>query len=250
MRVGFVHGVMNTDNTSISGETIDYGPCAFMDTFSPRTKFSSIDHAGRYAFGMQPRIAQWNVARLAEAVLPLIDEDDEKAVDIATKRLDGFADRFGAAYLAVLRAKLGLSDGDADEDRSLADDLFERMTANHVDYTLFFRKLSHAPEDAATMFDDPGAFHDWAERWRKRTEREDVTPDARNASMLRANPAFIPRNHRVEEMIAAAYEREDFAPFERLLAVLSRPYEDQPDAVELAGPPPKNERPYVTFCGT
>jgi serine/tyrosine/threonine adenylyltransferase len=250
MGVGFVHGVMNTDNTSIAGETIDYGPCAFMDTFDPRTKFSSIDQGGRYAYGMQPRIAQWNVARLAETVLPLIDEDEDKAIEIATKNLDGFADRFGAAYLEVLRAKLGLKDGDVDEDRALADDLFERMHANHVDYTQFFRRLSVKPEDAASLFDDPGAFHDWAERWQKRVARDDVSPDARRAVMLRANPAFIPRNHRVEAMISAAVEKEDFAPFERLLDVLSRPYDDQPDAAEFAEPPPKSTRAYVTFCGT
>ena len=243
MGVGFVHGVMNTDNTAISGETIDYGPCAFMDRFDPRTKFSSIDHAGRYAFGMQPRIAQWNLARLAETLLPFIADDDEQAVEIATKRLDAFSDRFGAAYLDVLRAKLGVSPADdADEDRSLADDLFERMHANHVDFTLFFRRLSDRPEDAAALFDEPGAFHSWAERWQKRT------PD--RETMRRANPAFIPRNHHVEAMIAAAYDREDFAPFERLLDVLSRPYADQPDAADLAEPPPSAERPYVTFCGT
>jgi serine/tyrosine/threonine adenylyltransferase len=248
MGVGFVHGVMNTDNTSISGETIDYGPCAFMDTFDPRTKFSSIDQGGRYAYGMQPRIAQWNLARLAETLLPLIDDD--KAVDGATKRLDGFADRFGAAYLEVLRAKLGLRDGDAEEDRALADDLFQRMHTNHVDWTLFFRRLSDTPEDAAALFDEPGAFHDWAERWQKRAAKGDLAPDARREAMRRANPAFIPRNHRVEEMIAAAVEREDFTPFERMLDVLSRPYDDQADAAELAEPPPRNERPYVTFCGT
>jgi serine/tyrosine/threonine adenylyltransferase len=252
MGVGFVHGVMNTDNTAISGETIDYGPCAFMDTFDPRTKFSSIDQAGRYAFGMQPRIAQWNVARLAEAILPLIEDDEDKAIEIATKRLDGFADRFGTAYLAVLRAKLGLAEkgADEDEDRSLADDLLQRMHAGHVDYTRFFRRLSDKPEDAASLFEDPGAFHDWAERWQKRIARDDVAPDVRRDAMRRANPAFIPRNHRVEEMISAAAEREDYAPFERLLDVLSRPYDDQPDAAEFAEPPPKTERPYVTFCGT
>jgi uncharacterized protein YdiU (UPF0061 family) len=250
MGVGFVHGVMNTDNTSISGETIDYGPCAFMEAFDPRTKFSSIDQGGRYAYGMQPRIAQWNLARLAETLLPLVDEDDDKAVEAATKRLDGFADRFGAAYLDVLRAKLGLRDGDPDEDRALADDLFQRMHANHVDWTLFFRRLSQKPEDAAALFDEPGAFHDWAERWQKRASRDDVTPEARREAMRLANPAFIPRNHRVEEMIASAVEREDFAPFERMLDVLSRPYDDQPDAADLAEPAPRNERPYVTFCGT
>ena len=251
MGVGFVHGVMNTDNTSISGETIDYGPCAFMDTFDPRTKFSSIDQGGRYAFGMQPKIAQWNVARLAEAILPLIEDDEEKAIDIATKRLDGFADRFGASYLEVLRAKLGLKDGgDVEGDRALADDLFERLRAGHVDHTLFFRRLSDKPEDAATLFDDPGAFHHWAESWQKRIARDDVAPENRRASMRRANPAFIPRNHRVEEMIAAAVQREDFAPFERLLDVLSRPYDDQPDAADFAEPAAKQDRPYVTFCGT
>jgi uncharacterized protein YdiU (UPF0061 family) len=201
---------------------------------------------------MQPRIAQWNLARLAETVLDLVDEDAEKAIEIATKRLDGFADRFGAAYLAVLREKLGLLDADADgeEDRSLADDLLERMHGNHVDFTLFFRRLSQSPEDAAALFDDPGAFHDWAERWQRRISRDDLTPETRRESMRRANPAFIPRNHQVEAMIGAAIEREDFAPFERLLDVLSRPYDDQPDAAEFAEPPGRSSRPYVTFCGT
>jgi uncharacterized protein YdiU (UPF0061 family) len=243
MGIGFVHGVMNTDNTSISGETIDYGPCAFMDTYDPSTRFSSIDRGGRYRFAMQPRIAQWNVARLAETILPLIHDDEEEAVRIATERLDGFAARFDEAYVAVLRAKLGMT-GEQEGDRALAEDLFERMRGNHVDFTLFFRRLADSPEEAAKLWDDPSAFHGWAETWQKRVP----TPD--KEAMRRANPAFIPRNHRVEEMIEAAVEREDFAPFERMLAVLGRPYEDQPDAADLAEPPPRNQRPYVTFCGT
>lgn len=253
--VGFVHGVMNTDNTSISGETIDYGPCAFMDTFHPRTKFSSIDQGGRYAYANQPRIAQWNVARLAEALLDLVAPEEEEAVRLATEKLDDFGDRFGTAYLTVLRAKLGIlrakDDGSDDEgDAALADDLLARMADDHVDFTLFFRRLADKPEDAATLFHTPGAFHDWAERWQKRIALDDVTPDARREAMRRANPVFIPRNHRVEEMIEAAAAGADFAPFEKLLAVLMRPYDDQPENAEYAEPPPKNERPYVTFCGT
>jgi uncharacterized protein YdiU (UPF0061 family) len=251
MGVGFVHGVMNTDNTSISGETIDYGPCAFMDRYDPRTKFSSIDMAGRYAFGMQPRIAQWNLTRLAEAILPLIADDEDEAAELATSRLSAFADRYDAEWIAVLRAKLGLV-REEEGDRALADDLLERMRNHRVDFTSLFRRLTNGPDDAAKLFEegDQGVFLEWAERWKQRLALEDVTPDVRAATMRRANPAFIPRNHRVEEMIAAAVTKADFAPFERMLDVLSRPYDDQPDAADLAEPPAPTGQPYVTFCGT
>jgi len=253
--VGFVHGVMNTDNTTVSGETIDYGPCAFLDTYDPRRKFSSIDHAGRYAFANQPRIAQWNLARLAEALLPFLADEEEEAVRVATERLERFVPRFETAYARVLRAKLGLAK-EEEGDRALAQDLLERMAASEVDYTSFFRRLSAAAADpaadaeAASLFREPGAYRDWAESWRKRLEREEGTPEARAAAMRRTNPAFIPRNHRVEEAIEAAVRRGDFAPFETLTEVLARPFDDQPEHAALAEPPGPEQRHYRTFCGT
>lgn len=253
--VGFVHGVMNTDNTSISGETIDYGPCAFLDDYEPGRKFSSIDSGGRYAFANQPRIAHWNLARLAEALLPLFAEEEEEAVRLATARLDRFTGIFEAAYTRVLRAKLGLARED-DGDRGLASDLLERMASNNVDYTLLFRRLCtaaaspSADDGAASLFSNPGAFHDWAEAWRRRTATEDVAPDARADAMRRVNPAFIPRNHRVEEAIEAAVAHADFAPFERLVTVLARPYDEQPEHARLQDPPGPEQHAYETFCGT
>lgn len=253
--VGFVHGVMNTDNTSISGETIDYGPCAFLDEYHPRKTFSSIDQNGRYAFGNQPRIAQWNLARLAETLLPHVDDDEEVAVREATVRLERFGSLFEAAYARVLRQKLGLALEEADDAR-LASDLLERLAESEVDFTVFFRRLcaslTDPAADAATAstFAHPDAFHDWAASWRKRLAIETSSPEARAAAMRRANPAFIPRNHRLEEAIEAAVSREDFAPFETLVRVLARPYDDQPEAAHLAEPPRPEERVERTFCGT
>lgn len=255
MGVGFIHGVMNTDNSSISGETIDYGPCAFLDTYDPKKKFSSIDRGGRYAFANQPTIAQWNLARLAETLLPLISEDEEEAVRLAMKELDGFVELFETAHTAVLRAKLGLHT-ELEGDRALALDLLGRMADNEVDFTIFFRQLcasalsGNADKATAALFANPGAFHDWAATWRERLALEDVSPAARSTAMKRANPAFIPRNERVEEAIAAATLRADFAPFETLLAVLARPFEDQPEHAALAAPPGPEMAGYRTFCGT
>lgn len=253
--VGFVHGVMNTDNTSISGETIDYGPCAFLDEYNPNKKFSSIDEGGRYAFANQPRIAHWNLTRLAEALLSLFAEAEEEAAALATARLDRFPAIFDAAHTRVLRAKLGLS-REEEGDGALATDLLERMADSDVDYTILFRRLCASATDVsadaevAALFANAGAFHDWAEAWRQRTAREDRTPDSRAASMRRVNPAFIPRNHRVEEIIQAAIVDADFAPFERLLGVVTRPYEDQPEHAHFADPPSPEERVVATFCGT
>jgi len=257
--VGFVHGVMNTDNTSISGETIDYGPCAFLDEYDPRKRFSSIDTGGRYAFMNQPRIAQWNLVKLAESLLPLLATDEEEAVRLATERLDRFPAIFEAAHLKVLRAKLGLV-REEEDDLALAADLLQRLAANSVDYTIFFRRLcdvAAAPEDskpsaaAAALFGEPGAFHDWAESWRRRlAKEEDVTPETRARAMRLANPAFIPRNHRIEEMIQAAVRRGDFEPFETLVRVLANPYEEQPAFAHLNEPPRIEERVTETFCGT
>ncbi|HZU85183.1 MAG TPA: YdiU family protein [Polyangiaceae bacterium] len=253
--VGFVHGVMNTDNTSISGETIDYGPCAFLDEYHPAKKFSSIDHGGRYAFGNQPRIAQWNLTRLAETLLPLIHDDAAEAARLATARLERFPALFEAAHARVMRAKVGLA-SEEDDDPTLTADLLERLAANGVDHTLFFRRLcasaasASADADVAALFAHPGAFHDWAVGWRRRLARDDVAPEDRARAMRGVNPAFIPRNHRIEQLIAAAVERADFAPFEALLRVLARPYDDQPDDAHLGDAPRPEERVRATFCGT
>jgi uncharacterized protein YdiU (UPF0061 family) len=248
---------MYTDNTSISGVSLDYGPCAFLDEYHPAKRFSSIDHGGRYAFANQPRIALWNLARLAEALLPLIAKDEKEAARLAMACLEGFPAAFEAAHLSVLRAKLGLS-AKGDEmhgDRALAEDLFARMAEGEVDYTLFFRRLcasaqgAAADAETAALFAHPGAFHDWAASWRERLAREDIAPEARVASMRRASPAYIPRNHRVDEVIAAA-ERGEFAPFETLLDVVTRPFEERPEHARFAEPPKPEERVTQTFCGT
>lgn len=253
--VGFIHGVMNTDNTSISGETIDYGPCAFLDEFIPDKAFSSIDMGKRYAFANQPRIALWNLSRLAETMLPLLGDDEKVAIDRATSILDGFADRFDAAYLSVFRPKLGLATADAG-DRALLADLHERMSASDVDNTLFWRTLSDAADDEANdaavakLFSNQGAFFEWLPRWRARLAAEDAPPDGRASRMRAANPAIIPRNHRVEQALEAAVRHDDLAPFERLVTLLARPFDDQPDDAFLRLPPRNHERVAATFCGT
>jgi len=252
--LGFIHGVMNTDNTAISGETIDYGPCAFLDEYQPNKSFSSIDHGGRYAFGNQPRIALWNLARFAETLLPLIAEDPAKAADIATERLQRFSELFESAHGRVMRSKLGLSREDS-QDGPLIEDLLQRLARQHVDYTAFFRALCAAAEDpaadieVAALFEDPSEFRAFAERWRERLKLDPLTPAERAQRMRLSNPAFIPRNHRVEQAIAAALGG-DFEPFETLVRVLARPYEDQPEFAHLAAPPLESERVRATFCGT
>jgi uncharacterized protein YdiU (UPF0061 family) len=253
--IGFIHGVMNTDNMSIAGETIDYGPCAFMDTYHPGTVFSSIDENGRYAYGNQPAIAQWNLARLAETLLPLLGEDETAAMAEANAALGTFASLFNATYIAGFRRKIGLLE-ERPDDLALIQDLLERMAANRADFTLTFRLLGDAAVDPAAdaavraQFAEPGFFDEWAVRWRTRLAGEGGSPEARRAMMRASNPAFIPRNHRVEEMIAAAVTRQDYAPFERLLAVLSAPYDDQPGAERYAQPPRPDEIVHRTFCGT
>jgi uncharacterized protein YdiU (UPF0061 family) len=253
--VGFIHGVMNTDNSSISGETIDYGPCAFMDSYDPATVFSSIDEQGRYAYANQPRIALWNLTRLAECLLPLLSDDQDKAIAEAQAALGGFADIFDTAYQAGLRRKLGLFTA-RDDDRALAQDLLDAMAKNQADFTLTFRRLSDAalnPADDSEvrqLFAEPAAYDEWAARWRQRIGDEENAPAARQAAMRAVNPAFIPRNHRVEAVIEAATNRDDYAPFEELLAVLSKPYEDQPALSAYAEPPEPHQRVLQTFCGT
>ena len=252
--IGFIHGVMNTDNMAISGETIDYGPCAFMDTFHPATVFSSIDSGGRYAFGNQPRIAHWNLVRLAQSLLPLFSEDENAALASAREAINTFPPHFEAAFFAGLRRKLGFTTQE-EGDIALAGDLLERMAANRVDYTLLFRRLCDAAGCDAdgpirTLFENPQAFDEWAVTWRTRLAREEITPQERAAAMRRVNPAFIPRNHRVEAAIAAAQQRSDFAPFEELLTVLASPYDDQPRYADYAKPPAPDEVVRQTFCGT
>ena len=253
--VGFIHGVMNTDNCSIAGETIDFGPCAFMDTYHPGQVFSSIDRAGRYAYAMQPRLAKWNLARFAETLLPLLAETADAAVEAAQQALAGFGDVFEAAYVAGLRRKLGLMRDDADDadDLALGQDLLQRMAEQSADFTLVFRGLCAATSGEADMraqFADPNVFDEWAAKWRQRLATDGGDPVARQAMMRSANPAFIPRNHRIEEVIAAAVTTGDYAPFERLLAVLSRPYDDQPENAAYAAAPKPEEVVQATFCGT
>jgi uncharacterized protein YdiU (UPF0061 family) len=254
MHVGFIHGVMNTDNMAVSGETIDYGPCAFMDTYDPDTVFSSIDHGGRYAFANQPRIAQWNLARLAETLLPLIDPDTDAAIAAATAVLESFPAHFERHWLDGMRAKIGLATEDGD-DRELVQGLLDVMHAGKADYTLLFRGLCEAAADpredtrVRALFAEPAAFDAWAARWRMRLAREPRSPVERSAAMRRVNPLFIPRNHRVEQAIAAAIG-DDFGPFERLSAVLARPFDEQPDNADYALPPRDDERVWQTFCGT
>jgi uncharacterized protein YdiU (UPF0061 family) len=240
MLVGFVHGVMNTDNTTISGETIDYGPCAFMDAYDPATVFSSIDHGGRYAYGNQPGIAQWNLARLGETLLPLIDENADAAVEAATEVLVGFGDVYTRHWQAGMAAKLGLPAPAPD----LVTDLLELLRARRVDFTTFFRSL--AAGTARSLFGEPEPFDAWAAR------REALLPADRAAvaeAMNGVNPVYVPRNHLVEEALTAA-TGGDLAPFEQLLDVVSRPYDGRPGLEEYARPAPTGCAPHVTYCGT
>lgn len=255
MAVGFIHGVMNTDNMAISGETIDYGPCAFMDQYDPRTVFSSIDHRGRYAYGNQPAIAQWNLARLADTLLPMIDADQASAVGKATAVVQAYMARFDALFCDRLRGKLGLGSA-REDDPDLITALLLLMKEARADFTLTFRFLSEAASgpshDASlrALFADQPALDAWLSRWRARLEVDPLTPDERTLAMRQVNPAFIPRNHRVEAALNAASERGDLAPFRTLLAVLQRPFDDQPEHKALMQPPLESERVLATFCGT
>ena len=246
MLVGFVHGVMNTDNMTISGETIDYGPCAFMDAFDPATVYSSIDTGGRYAFGNQPVVAEWNLARLAEAMLPLLADDQDAAVAVAVESLGAFRDLYSAAWSAGMRAKLGLP-GDVDRATAstLVSDLVALVQADHVDHTSFFRSLGAAArgdaEPARGMFLDLAGFDAWTARWLA------LGPDA--AAMDRTNPVYVPRNHLVEEALAAA-TGGDLAPLNRLLDAVTAPYDERAGLERYAEPAPDSFGRYITFCGT
>ena len=253
MLVGFIHGVMNTDNMAISGETIDYGPCAFMDAYDPATVFSSIDRGGRYAYGNQPPIAQWNLARLAETLVPLFGEDQEAAVALATQALHSFPERYGAHWRRGMRAKLGLA-GAQDEDVALTDDLLALMQAHEADFTMCFRALAadvrgDASEARMLFSDEPEAYDAWAGRWRARLASEGADPAATAVAMDRVNPVYIPRNHLVENALTDATVG-DLAPFERLMDVLAQPYDERPGLERYAAPAPSSYGPYRTFCGT
>ena len=266
MNVGFIHGVMNTDNVAISGETIDYGPCAFMEAYDPDTVFSSIDHRGRYAFGNQPDIAYWNLARLAEALLPLVADDAEQAVAMASEVLAAFPGQYRSHLLRGQRAKLGLRRGapeDDGADAALAQDWLALLHAEQVDFTLGWRRLADAAvgdeEPLRALFADARAPDAWLERWRARCAGEDgsagtdwaMAGTARAAAMRRVSPMVIPRNQRVEEALAAASDDGDLAPFERLLDALRQPYDEAPDRARYAEPAPAQVTArYRTFCGT
>ena len=253
MHVGFIHGVMNTDNMAISGETIDYGPCAFMDHYDPATVFSSIDSRGRYCYASQPKIAQWNLARLAETLLPLIDTDNDRAIARASDVINAFPEQYERHWLAGMRAKLGLvrkEEGDLD----LATGFLTAMQGKNIDWTLAFRYLADAAsgqeERIRALFADSPDYDLWNRQWQSRLARESVVPLDRAQAMRRVNPAFIARNHRVEEALSAAVERADYGPFERLLKVLALPFEDQPEFAAFAEPAPEGQERYRTFCGT
>lgn len=259
MHVGFIHGVMNTDNTSISGETIDFGPCAFMESYDQATVFSSIDRMGRYAYANQAPIAHWNLTRLAETLLPLLEQEagaPEAGVELAKESLGRFAAQFEAAFVEGWRRKLGLMTTQP-SDIELIEDLLERLTKNQCDFTLTFRLLSEAAGDkeaddkVRALFFDPRSYDDWAVKWRARLEQEStVAASDRVQSMKRANPLFIPRNHLVEEAIEAAAEQKDFQPFEQLLEIVLHPYEDRPGFERYTLPARPEQRVLQTFCGT
>jgi uncharacterized protein YdiU (UPF0061 family) len=256
MHIGFIHGVMNTDNMSISGETIDYGPCAFMDHYDPATVFSSIDYHGRYCYANQPKIAQWNLARLAETLLPLIDSDNDRAISRALEVINRFPEQYEHRWLVGTRAKLGLV-GEHAGDSALATGFLAAMEGNHIDWTLAFRYLADAAagpsgngEKLRALFSNVAVFDIWYGQWQLRLAQESVAPSERAQAMRQVNPAFIPRNHRVEESLGAAVERGDYEPFDRLLKILKRPFDDQPEFAAYAEPAPEGSERYRTFCGT
>ncbi|MFB6363459.1 YdiU family protein [Paenibacillus elgii] len=247
-RVGFIHGVMNTDNMALSGETIDYGPCAFMDAYDPATVFSSIDVQGRYAYGNQPSIAAWNLARLAEALLPLLHDDEDQAIRLAEDAISGFVELFGRHWLAGMRAKLGLFNEEP-EDEALIKDLLVMMQKHRADYTNTFRALTFDKHEELA-FNGTAEFVQWHELWQARRGRQQE-PQASSQQLMRSsNPALIPRNHRVEEALDAAVERGDYSVTERLVQALSNPYAHAPEQAEYCTLPAPSNRPYRTFCGT
>jgi uncharacterized protein YdiU (UPF0061 family) len=245
--VGFIHGVMNTDNMAISGETIDYGPCAFMNVYRPDTVFSSIDHAGRYAYGNQPMIAQWNLARFAETLLPLVDPDPDKAIAAATEVLGEYPARFERCWLTGMRKKLGLQTDEAG-DVELIGSLLEWMHKSRADFTNTFLDLSSEEPPAGDRYQDPD-FQTWYARWQQRLSRDGQSKASACAVMRSVNPVVIPRNHRVEEALAAAEEHDDLSAVHQLLAALAAPYEARVDLAKYQEAPLDDDN-YRTFCGT
>lgn len=252
MGVGFIHGVMNTDNMAISGETIDYGPCAFMDQFASNRTFSSIDSQGRYAYDNQPRIAQWNLARLAETLLPLLEMDTETAIAEAGAGVHAFQAQFKREWLAVMRHKLGLQT-EQESDLELIESLLELMQAQEADFTLTFRALCHAQSDATdflTLLNKQEAAKNWLTHWQKRLATEPTSTDEPYACMQAANPVYIPRNHQIEQAIREAVEQQGYTKMAELLEVLSEPFTEREAYAAYALPPTPQERVYQTFCGT
>ena len=247
MRVGFIHGVMNTDNMALSGETIDYGPCAFMDTFAPDTVFSSIDHKGRYAYANQPYIAQWNLARLAESLLPLMDGKKEEIITMAEELLNSFEQIYKSKWLSMMGSKLGLSEV-GEEDEKLITDLLDWMHKNSADFTNTFLNLckEEIPEGVLYASED---FQNWHSRWQNRLSKEEQGLESSFALMSLVNPAVIPRNHKVEEALQAG-EEGNFKPFHDLLNTLEKPYEDSDHLLPFQTPPEPGEKVLQTFCGT
>lgn len=254
MCVGFIHGVMNTDNMTISGETIDYGPCAFIDYYAPDVVFSSIDKQGRYAYHNQPSIAQWNLARLAESLLPLFGEDTEQSIEKATEILEAFAEQYAQYWLVGMRKKIGLQIKE-DDDLALANDLIVSLADQQVDYTLLFHHLADVLQGdeslAYELFIDATAFKLWVERWKDRLGRDTLNISESIELMNQVNPIYIPRNHKVEEAIEAAVNHADYSKFEVLLETLSQPFDLQAGKEEYSQPAPEDFRQaYQTFCGT
>lgn len=245
--IGFIHGVMNTDNMTISGETIDYGPCAFMDIYDPATVFSSIDTQGRYAYGNQPRIAGWNLARFAETLLPLLHSNEEQAVKLAQAEVARFTELYQQNWLAGMRAKLGLFNQET-QDQPLMEDLLKILQKYRADYTNTFRALTFdTPEDAGLT--NTTEFSAWYKIWKARQERQESKTAAQEL-MQKSNPAVIPRNHRVEEALDAAVQQGDYSKMHKLLNILATPYAHSPQQADYAAPPEPSACPYRTFCGT
>ena len=253
MSIGFIHGVMNTDNTAISGQTIDYGPCAFMDTFSPTTVFSSIDVQGRYAYGNQPSIIIWNLCRLAETLVPLIDEDKSLAIELVTEEVKALESEFKSVSLNFMRYKIGLNTKE-NGDFELVQGLLNAMQEGEADFTLTFRRLSQAIRGESNsirhLFNNPTLFDLWERDWRSRLGRETFSPEERATKMDKVNPVYIPRNHKVEEALSMAVDDGDLSAFESILSTVSAPFVEVSGREGYAEPAPKTTVPYRTFCGT
>jgi uncharacterized protein YdiU (UPF0061 family) len=254
MMIGFVHGVMNTDNMALSGETIDFGPCAFMDAYHPDTVFSSIDQFGRYAYGRQPGIAQWNLARLAEALLPFIDQDEKKSVELASAAISDFAPIYHEIWLDGMRAKLGLVQKEED-DRALIGDLLDGLHRKGADFTLAFRRLGQVHRDVSAqaflhLVEHDALLVDWLDRYRARATRDGGDAELRSVAMQRINPIYIPRNHLVEAALSAAIDEGDLGPFKKLHDVLAHPFDEKEGFEAYTLPAEPSERVYQTFCGT